>query len=253
MPIARATSSPESGLDACAARQAARVLITRPQPGAAETAAHVAALGLVPLVAPVLAIRPNQAVLPSRDGIAAVLLTSGSAVAALPQDYRDIPLLTVGDATASRARAAGFRNVVSAAGDAADLAVLAKAQLPPNARPILIAVGRLQGDALAGDLRKAGFRVLRRVVYSVVPAQSLAAPALEALRAGQVRAALFFSAETARQFVLLVQRARADETLQSVEAISIGRPAAVALGRLNWRRIRVATRPNQDDMLALLR
>jgi hypothetical protein len=43
------------------------------------------------------------------------------------------------------------------------------------------------------------------------------------------------------------------ETVASVAAISIGRPAAVALEALPWRDIRVAARPTQDEMLALLR
>jgi uroporphyrinogen-III synthase len=253
VPTARATSSPESGTTAGPPSAAPQVLITRPEPGASDTAARIAALGLVPVVAPVLAIRPIESVLPAREDIAAVLLTSSSAIRALLPEYRDLPLLTVGDATATRACAAGFRNVVSAGGDAEDLAGLAKAQLRPNARPLLLAVGRLQGNALAGDLRAAGFRVLRRVVYSIAPVRALTAPALTALRAGEVRAALFFSTETACHFVRLVQRGHVGATLQSVEAISIGQPAAMALGRLKWRRIRVAARPNQDEMLALLR
>lgn len=253
MPTARATSSPEADITACPSSEAAHILITRPEPGASATAARVAALGFVPLVAPVLATRPLGSALPPPEDIAAVLLTSGSAIPALLPGYCDLRVLTVGDATATRARAAGFRNVVSAGGDANDLASLAKEQLPRSARPILLAVGRFQGNALADDLRVAGFRVLRRVVYSMVPARALTAPALAALRAGHVRAALFFSAETAQHFVQLVQRARVGATLRSVDAISIGRPAAMALRRLNWRRIRVAAHPNQDAMLALLR
>jgi len=76
---------------------------------------------------------------------------------------------------------------------------------------------------------------------------------MAALRAGTVSSALFFSAETARQFVRLAQRAGVAETLRGVDAVSIGQPAAVALQALPWRRIRVAARPNQDEMLALLR
>jgi uroporphyrinogen-III synthase len=253
VPTPPATSSPKSDVTTGRLSEAAQILITRPEPGASATAARVAALGLVPLVAPVFAVRPTGSVLPRPEDITAVLLTSSSAIPALLSDYHDVPVLTVGDATATRARAAGFSNVVSAAGDANDLASLAKAQLARNARPILLAVGQLQGNALADELRVAGFRVLRRVVYSTVPARALTAPAVAALRSGQVRAALFFSAETAQHFVQLVQRARMGAALQSVEAISIGRPAVMALGQMKWRRIRVAARPNQDEMLALLR
>ena len=114
-------------------------------------------------------------------------------------------------------------------------------------------MGRFQGHAVADELRAAGFRVLRRAVYATAPARALTRPALSALRAGEVRAALFFSAETARHFVHLAQRARVVETVRTVEAVTIGQAAAVALEVLPWRRISVAARPNQDEMLALLR
>jgi uroporphyrinogen-III synthase len=253
VPTARATSSPDPALTACPPGDATQVLITRPEPGASDTAARITALGLVPLVAPVLTTRLIDAALPASEAIAAVLVTSGSALAALPSAYRNLPLLTVGDATAARARAAGFQHVLSASGDATDLAMLARQRLTPDAGAILLAVGQFQANALADDLRAAGFRVLRRVVYSTIPARTLAPAAAAALRAGAVRAALFFSAETARHFVQLVQRARVGAAVRSVEAISIGQPAAVALGHLPWRRISVAARPNQDEMLALLR
>jgi uroporphyrinogen-III synthase len=253
VPTARGTSSRDPALTDGSSHEPTQVLITRPEPGASDTAARITALGWVPIVAPVLATRLLDAALPAREDIAAVLITSGSAVAALPSAYHDLPLLTVGDATAARARAAGFQQVISAQGDATDLAVLASQQLRPDAGTVLLAVGQFQANALADDLRAAGFRVLRRVVYSTIPARILAPAAAAALRAGAVRAALFFSAETARHFVQLVQRARVGPTVRSVEAISIGQPAAVALGRLPWRRISVAARPNQDEMLALLR
>jgi hypothetical protein len=38
-----------------------------------------------------------------------------------------------------------------------------------------------------------------------------------------------------------------------MDALAIGEAAAVALQALPWRRIRVAARPTQDAMLALLR
>ena len=93
----------------------------------------------------------------------------------------------------------------------------------------------------------------RRAVYAAVPVRALPDPARHALAAGTLGTALFFSAETARTAVRLVRRARLDEAVQTVEAVAIGKPAAVALQALPWRRIRVAARPNQDAMLALLR
>jgi uroporphyrinogen-III synthase len=229
------------------------ILITRPEPGASDTAARVALLGLVPILTPVIRIERPPARLPPAASLAAVLVTSGNAVAALPAAYRGTRVFSVGDATADRARAAGFAQVFSAAGDAEALAEFVIRHQSPRDGTLLLAAGHGQGQALAAALRQAGYRVARRAVYAARAICDLTAEAVAALRTDDVRAALFFSAETARQFVRLAQRAGLADSLNGVEAISIGQPAAVALDALQWRGVRVAARPTQDDMLALLR
>ena len=229
------------------------VLITRPEPGASETAARLAELGFLPIIAPVLAIHSLPVVLPPVHHLQAILATSGNAIAALPASHRQLPLLAVGEATASRARAAGFSQVSSADGDASTLAAMAAQGCDRDAAPILLVSGRGQGMALAADLRARGFRVIRRVVYAATLAPKLPSAAQTALAAGALSAALFFSAETARHCVRLLRRARLHEAVRTMDALAIGEPAAVALQALPWRRIRVAAQPNQDAMLALLR
>jgi uroporphyrinogen-III synthase len=64
---------------------------------------------------------------------------------------------------------------------------------------------------------------------------------------------LLFSAETARQCVRLLRAARLREAAREIEALAISPPTAMALRALPWRRIRVADRPNQDALLAMLR
>ncbi|MFI4983149.1 MAG: uroporphyrinogen-III synthase [Nevskiales bacterium] len=228
------------------------VLITRPEPGASDTAARVAAIGLVPVLAPLLNIRLIPIpVLPAR--MTAVLLASGNAIDALATLGRSLPLLTVGAATARRAGQAGFTNVVSADGDAVALAALVRSRLRPSDGPLLLAAGQGQSLALAADLRASGYRVARRVVYAAVPVPRLPDPARDALLDPRTRTVLLFSAETARHFVRLVRQAGLLETLADREAITIGPQAAMALKHVPWARIRVAAQPTQDDMLALLR
>jgi uroporphyrinogen-III synthase len=228
------------------------VLITRPEPGASETAARVAALGLRPITAPVLEIRILSGRLPLAARLQAIVTASGNTIPAFPLTYHHLPLLAVGEMTAARASAAGFTRVTSANGDARALAALAGQTCDIKGAPLLLATGRNQGEALAADLRARGFRVIRRAVYTAVPVPALPEVACEALAGGNVTAALFFSAETARHCVLLLQRARLQEAIRTVDALAIGQPAAMALEALPWRRIRVAARPTQDAMLALL-
>ena len=230
---------------------AGTVLITRPSRAAEETARHVSALGLRPIVAPLLTIRHVPAELP--QDAAAVLLTSGNAVNSLPAWARARPVFAVGDATAARARTAGFAEVYSAGGNAADLATLVQRALPPQSGELLLLTGKGQGTALASLLLAQRRDVIVREVYEAVAVPRLPPPAAEALQGDNLRAALLFSAETARQFVRLVTAAGLEASVQNTDACAISPTTGVALEILRWRRIRIAARPTQDDMLALLR
>ncbi len=226
------------------------VLVTRPEPGGSATAARLAAEGWRPVVAPFLTVTPRLSRLPSSDTLLAVLAASGNAAEALPASHHRLPLLAVGDATAARARAAGFAAVHSAAGDAEALAALAARMLDPARGAVLLACGLGQGTRLAALLRRHGFRVHRRTVYIARGVRCFPPAAVAALGEG-LHAALFFSAETARVFARLLPH-RLLPALAGVEALVIGADAAAAVQHLPWRGIRVAVRPTQDGVLALL-
>ncbi len=223
-------------------------MVTRPEPGASETARRLRALHHDPIIAPLLQIRP-LALAPFGE-VGAVLVTSGNAVPFLPASLQDVPLLAVGHATAGRARSAGFSKVASADGDAAALAELTRRACPPGTA-LLFATARGQGAPLAAALRAHGFAVHRRAVYAARPAARMPPAATRALRDGSLAAALFLSAETARAFVRLLPPPL-HPALAAVDALAIGRPAADALCVLPWRRVRVSAKPTQDSLLALL-
>ena len=228
------------------------VLITRPETGAADTAARVSALGLRPVIAPLLRISAIPSALPAAAYLQAVLIASGNALTGLPPAYHALPLLAVGNASAGLARRAGFTRVLSADGDAEALAELARRRCDPAGRALLLAAGRGQGLPLAATLRALGFRVIRRSTYAALPAHALPEAAVLALRGQRLRAALFFSAETARQFAGLLIRSGLQEAVRGIDACAIGEPAATAIQALPWRRVLRAAKPTQDAMLALL-
>ena len=220
------------------------VLVTRPEPGASETARRLAERGFTPIVAPLLAIARRTPSLPRTAQ--AILVTSANSLApGLPT----LPLLTVGDATAIRARALGHTDVTSAGRDATALAALAAQRLDPEAGPILLLSGAGQGLDLATALRAHGFRVLRRIAYAAHPATTLPPQAATMLATGRGHA-MFFSPDTARAFTRLLVSPPA--TLSGIQAIAISEATAAALAPLPWARIRVASHPNQDAMFALL-
>jgi len=210
-------------------------------------------LGYQPVLAPVLRVQSRGVSLPPAERVQAILVTSGNAIPLLPDTHRHLPLLAVGEATAAGARAAGFAQVSSADGDARALAALTVQSCHPDGKPLLLVSGRGQGQGLASALRESGFRVVRRTVYAAVPVAALPDDVRGAIEAGRVGAALLFSAETARQCVRLLRAASLRDAVRSIEALAISQPTAMALRALPWRRIRVAERPNQDAMLAMLR
>ncbi len=221
-----------------------KILVTRPEPGASVTAARLFAMGHTAILAPCLSIAPRICAWPARP--AAIIVTSGQAVPELPKTYHQIPVFCVGDATAGRLREAGFSSVESAAGDARDLFRLICARR--IAGPHLMAVGQGHGVALAGQLRGAGFTVTRRVVYTAKPLSALPPAAHEALRAGGIAAALFYSADSARAFARLKPPGTA-----TIEALALSDAVAHALRGLPWRKIRVALAPTEADLLAILK
>jgi len=227
----------------------AGVLITRPEPAAHETARLVATRGFRPVLAPMLVIAPRQWPRPPR-AMQAILVTSANALPALAACDRATQLLAVGDATAAQARACGFTHVVSAGRDAAALVELVEATCRPEDGPLLLASGAGQGLELDAELRQRGFTLRRRIAYRADPATTLPEPARQALEAGVVHHAMFFSAATARAFARCM--IGSERQLDAIEALAMSQPTSRALAHLPWLRIRIASHPNQDELVALL-
>lgn len=230
---------------------AAGILVTRPEPGCSETCAALRARFLVPVAAPLLHIAPVAALAwPPVPRPAAILATSRNAIVARAP-VPGVALFAVGDRTASDARARGWADVRSAAGDAGRLAALCQTELDPRAGPLRLLAGAGQGAALAAALRAGGFGVEIETAYLQQECAAFPAEAAAALAAGTLRAALFLSGSASRAFVRLLP-ATLRASLAGVEALAISDAAASPLASLPWRRVRVALRPTSEDVLALL-
>jgi uroporphyrinogen-III synthase len=225
------------------------VLITRPEPAANETARIVAERGYNPVLAPMLTIAAHRLPRPKATH-QAILVTSANALPALDNFDRGIPVMAVGDATAARAGKAGFTRVASAGRDAVALAGLVEQMCTPDGGPLYLASGAGQGATLASALRQSGFTVRRVVAYGAKPVRQLPQAAIDAIDGTTLRHAMFFSSATATAFVACIM-GRAGR-LEGVEALAISPSTARALAPLPWLRIRVASHPNQDELVALL-
>ncbi|WP_374384092.1 uroporphyrinogen-III synthase [Dongia sp.] len=217
----------------------------------------LAARGIDVAIEPLLNIQPIAAPTIDLAGVQAVLFTSANGVRcfAAAETRRDIKILTVGDASATAARAAGFTDVTAAGGDVSSLASLIIQQLIPADGTLLHAAGSSLAGDLKGQLEAAGYTVRRVTLYDAVPADSLSAATLMNLRLGGIDAALFFSPRSARTFVDLWRRAevaQAADGLGQVTALCLSAAVAREISGLGWRSIAVAPRPDSEAMSALV-
>ena len=229
-------------------------LVTRPRADAESLAAALTQRGIDALIEPLLEIHYRDSPTPDLAGVQAILCTSANGVRALARltGERVLPLFAVGDATAAQAGEAGFARVESAGGSLGDLVRLAREHLhPTDGRLLHVAGSEVAGD-LAGALRAASFAVDRAVLYEARPVGVLSAASVQALTAGTVDFALFFSPRTARIFAQLAERGGVAEAIDRVTAVSISAAADAGLGSLHFRERHVAKRPDQPSLLAAL-
>jgi uroporphyrinogen-III synthase len=184
----------------------------------------------------------------------AVLLTSGNAVEALVASGLsvDVPVFCVGDATARRLASTSFHDVRSASGDVDDLLELVIREITPGTAPILYLSGMMISADIGSSLRTAGFEVDRRVVYRAQAIETLSETALAALPEGEVDGVLLYSQRSARLFLEHLKRSKLEALAANMTAYCISHAAADLARELAWRKVAVASRPNQVDLLALL-
>lgn len=229
-----------------------RLLVTRPEPENARTAAALRARGYEALLAPLLFFEPIAGAPIGPGPFAALLVTSANALRALArhprgESLRALPVLAVGARTAEAARAAGFANVRSAEGDARDLAALAAREFASGRLPLL----HLAGEDHVG-LGAAGTAVETAVVYRMRPAAALTDAAREALAEGAVAAVLHYSPRSAEVFVACLRNRGLLAAGLAPAQLCLSAAVARPLRQAGAREVLVASQPNEDALLGLM-
>ncbi|WP_265517728.1 uroporphyrinogen-III synthase [Nitratireductor luteus] len=229
----------------------ARVLVTRPEPGASETAARLEALGHQPLVLPLTEIRALPADAPDLSGFDAVAITSANAVRHAPEELLSrlsgLPAFAVGPRTAQRAREAGLHVMPEHRGDAAALARLV-AEKVSRGSGIVVLCGRVRRDALEAGLSAAGLRSLVVETYDTL-AKPLSEADVERLLGDASPDFVLVHSRFAAS--LLVQNASIGRRL-TARFICISQRVAGALGRFPRETCLVAPAPTDEAMLSLI-
>jgi uroporphyrinogen-III synthase len=225
-----------------------RVLVTRPVEDAHETAVLLKARGHDPLVAPLLSVRYHDSRPLHLDGVQGLLATSANGVRAFARatSRRDFAVFAVGSQTSEAARAAGFRDIHDADGNAEDLARVVRAAADPKSGTLIHAAGAEAEGRLAAALSDAGYDVRSEILYDVPAVTALPDAVREAWRT--LDAVLLFSARSAQAFADCAAGLACDGLI----ACCISAAAAKPLAPLTVREIRIAARPNQGALLDTL-
>lgn len=224
-----------------------RVLVTRSEPGAGETAGRLEAEGFAAIVEPLFAIVPSEVTIPEFDALA---FTSANGVREMARrnQRRNVPVYCVGDRTADVAREAGYERVESAAGDVDALAQLIGLQLPTGLRLLHAGNEDSRGD-LAGQLRSRGgsasFIALFRAEAVVAPGPALSLhlagePAFEAVLIHSPRAA-----------AILAGFSHASSARAPLNVAAMSAAAAAPLAGLT-NGIAIAGQPNEKALISVL-
>lgn len=222
-----------------------RILVTRSEPGASETAARLTALGYQPIVEPLFAIAPIDVTVPDFDALA---FTSANGVRrfAVLSLRRDAPVFCVGARTAEAAREAGFADVTSADGDVVALGDLILARLPAGKR--LLHAGNAESR---GDLSV-------RLTAQDIPAQFLALFSAEPVGAPGPELARHLAGDRAFQ-AALIHSPRAGAILAEMIR-AVARPCPIAIAAISEaaaaplaglaQPVAIASAPTEDALLS---
>ena len=228
------------------------VIITRAQPGAAETAERLVEMGITPVLSPMLALEastPEPDL--NLDGAAGLIFTSANGVRFFEQrsDERDLTAWCVGPATEAAAIRAGFPKVRTAHGDADTLFHFISEFGSPNDGHLVHVANAAAAGRLSERLRTIGFKVAFAPLYMTVPSSTFSEDAIACLTSGTVGAILIHSAKGAAAIAAALVSVEIAETA----IVAVSDAAAQPLADMNWKRVEIASEPNEDALLAALR
>lgn len=231
-----------------------RVLITRAEDDALETAANAQALGYETLTDSILRIHPETWSEPDWEKVAALVVTSHNALRGFEGHTipRDKLFFLVGARTAKELRARGYIHVTATVEKSDDLPFPMRMQLSPKDGMLLHITSEHAHNAFYEPLKREGFRIETRHVYRAEESRQLQEATLKALNEGAINAALFYSARTVSIFEGLIARHNAKETLRKVHALCLSEAIASACDKSLWKSVQFAVKPTHESLMDCL-
>ncbi len=212
-----------------------RLVVLRPEPGAAATCRAAIELGLEPVAIPLFAIEPVAWAAPDPASFDGLLLTSGNALGHGGRELDallGLPVFAVGEATAAEARNAGFVLSVIGSSGVDDLL----AQIDPGLRLL----------HLCGEQWREPAAPRQAITHlPTYRAAAISAPAISAIQGAVVAV---HSPRAGARLAEVAARAGLDISATALAAISSEAARAAGAG---WEQVLTAGEPNDGALLAL--
>lgn len=235
------------------------VLVTRPPPDNATTAAALRAAGNEALLAPVLRFEPLELHGDPDVTFDGVIVTSANALRAVDGNadvarLLMLPLFAVGGHTAEAARRGGFLNVIDSGADAAALRERVKKAFKKSKHPavLLHLAGADLARDLSGELGAQGMTVVTQTVYRMTPVNRLPDDVSEAFAAHRIEAILHYSRRSARAFVDAARNSGVEISALALPQCCLSEAIGAVLRDAGAMRISVASAPNETALLESL-
>jgi uroporphyrinogen-III synthase len=231
------------------------VLITRPQPAAADLADQLKLAGMTAYISPLMEYEAIPADLSVIHSCQAIVFTSAQAAKIFAEltHERGLTVFAVGEATAHAASRAGFDRVHVSTGDSGNLAGMIRARA---AKSEIKKIFHPAGEDTAADLSKMladdGITIERVPIYKARFVESLSPDAIEALKRGKITTITLFSGRTAENFVNILKKTGLDGICPKLEAVCLSPRVAKEIKELNWRSVHVAKNPDIASMMNIL-
>lgn len=235
-----------------------RILVTRPRPSAAATAAKLAAMGHEAVLLPVMEAihQPRAALEALTHAHSAIAVTSAEVFRALAPYGEQVtphlrtPVYCVGPATAQAAQRMGFQSLITGSGTGVSLAKIAAAASADLADGLIYLAGSPRSPAFEAGLQAAGIACRTVETYRMSAIAHPPGTVEQCLHPPIPDLLLLYSHETARHFFALLSPQTAHR-MSGMRILCLSQHVANAIPP-GFGPVAIAAEPSEEALLALV-
>lgn len=230
-----------------------RVLITRAEPAATQTANSLKASGHEAILLPLFEVINLQNPIPD-DDYDGIIFTSRNSVEALHKhefNNKNIPAYCVGEKTEKAAQYIGFKTTHTAKGGGAALANLMQT-MKLSGKKLLYPTTPDRSFDMDSALEPSGIHVQTIDIYRVNPITPDRQATEDAITKISNAYIFAYSSLSSHHLAHILETINMTSVLKACTLIGISKHAVKPLEHIEWKEVLVANQPDETQMIALL-